>query len=607
MLLNHPMDASEREFILHALNSTAIVAITDIRGTIVLVNQRFTEISGYSEQELLGQNHRMLQSGQHSQDFFRAMYATIAKGKIWRDEICNRRKDGTLYWVATTIVPYRSLHGRIERYISIRFDITDRKFAETHLRDSRAALRAAVITDPLTGLINRREFSVRLTQSLALASNTGTAVALALLDVDHFKTINDFYGHDAGDTLLIHIADRLRNSALAPIHFVARLGGDEFAIALDNETAGDIDQTLEHILNLIRQPIEINGVSHHCTASIGYASYPQDGESEKELFKCADLALYEAKAQERNRVIPFVPRLRAIFDRRIEFQQAVETGLRMGQFAVHYQPIVPLSGQKPLSLEALLRWHHPQLGLITPQAFGEIFEEPSTAVQIGHFILERAISDIATMRARAIRVDRISINVTAADFRNHDFTARLTTLLGRYAVSPEQICIEVTETMFLDTGSTGIQQDLQQLHDLGVKIALDDFGTGYASLTHLVSLPFDIVKIDRSFTSNITRHGPETVIVQGVIDIVRGIGRSVIAEGIETLAQLEQLNTMGCDTMQGWFFSRACPPEDLETVMNSVWTQLMPLKVHHHTARAHERINRTMLNTGLNAGAKKPV
>jgi len=558
----------EEDFIRYALDNSAIVAVTDVRGTITYVNGTFCEISGYTQSELIGSNHRMLKSGLHDTDFFRAMYREIAQGRIWHGEICNRRKDGSLYWVDTTIVPHISEKGKADSYTSIRFDITARKQLEVELRASKEHLKHLANHDPLTDLPNRRCFQEFVEATVARHAGAGRSFHLALLDVDTFKEINDSFGHHAGDQLLQTVAARL--TAHCPRDgFIARLGGDEFGIILSDASPAAAATILEGILQSLRQPIEIGVNTRRSSASLGVAVFPRDGRNSEALMKAADLALYHAKSLGRDRYELFQPTLREAAERRSELLVEIEDGLRRDSFLLHYQPIVARNGGQ-ISLEALMRWRHPQRGLLTPGAFEEGFSDPAVHAALGLFMLERVFQDFSRSPARDLPLGRIAMNLTNSDFRSDAFVDRFFALCTETGISPQRFSVEVTEGMFLGSHQKRVEDGLQRLHDAGVEIALDDFGTGYASLTHLRQLPLDRLKIDRSFVSNMATSREDRAIVRGIVDIAHSLGKLVTAEGVETLEQVDLLCAMGCDHLQGWHFGKACAPDRLRDVLSSL-------------------------------------
>ncbi len=557
------------EFIRYALDSAAIVVNTDVQGSITYVNRKFCEISGYSAEELLGSNHRMLRSMAHDRAFFRAMCREIAQGRIWHGEICNRRKDGSLYWVDTTIVPHVSPGGKVDSYTAIRFDITERKQLEEQLRRSKEHLDRIANVDSLTDLPNRRRFQEYLESLVADHAATGRKFHLALMDVDSFKEINDSFGHYAGDVLLESLGQRMRAVSGERL-FISRLGGDEFGLILVGASDEQADAFFDSVLDVIRQPVMIGEIARHCSASLGVAAYPRDACAAESLFKAADLALYHAKALGRDRVETFQPCLRESVERKAAFVEEIEDGLQRGELELHYQPIIPVAADGRVSLEALMRWRHPRRGLLTPAHFAEGFEDAALRAALGMFMLDRAFKDARTLLERGVPLRRLAMNLTNSDFRSDAFLDRFFELCRETGVGADKFCVEVTEGMLLGINQKRVAQGLQRLHEAGVEVALDDFGTGYASLTHLRLLPIDRLKIDKSFVANMVTSPEDRTIVRGVIDIAHSLGKAVTAEGVETVEQVMLLRDMRCDLLQGWYFSKAQPVETLAEALRAM-------------------------------------
>ncbi|MPS27710.1 EAL domain-containing protein [Pigmentiphaga sp.] len=557
----------ETDFIRYALDCAAIVASTDATGTITYVNARFCEISGYSRQELLASNHRMLKSGLHGTAFFRAMYREIAQGHVWHGEICNQRKDGSLYWMETTIVPHVLQDGTIDSYTSICLDITERKLLEDALRTSKESLRRIAYVDPVTGLPNRSWFHQHVVSLVGECRLAGTGFHLGLMDVDAFKEINDFFGHPAGDELLREVARRL-SAVDDPRLSVSRMGGDEFGLVLAGATDDEAAAVFERVLERVRDPVRIAETSRRCSASLGVSVYPGHGEDGESMFRAADLALYHAKSLGRDRLECFQPGLRETAERKSELLAEIETGLRGEAFELHYQPIVPVAPGGRVALEALMRWRHPLRGLLPPAAFQEGFADPAVRAALGMFMLERVFRDVDALCARNIPLGRVAINLTNSDFRSEVFLDRFFALFRDSGIGPDRFCVEVTESMFLGLNQKRVEHGLHRLHDAGVEIALDDFGTGHASLTHLRQLPIDRLKIDRSFVANLVASAEDQAIVRGIIDIAHSLGKTVTAEGVETREQVRLLSHMGCDLLQGWYFGKACEAGGLSDVLD---------------------------------------
>ena len=560
-------ESSHDSFVLHALDCSAIVAVTNTKGKILSVNEKFVEISGYSRAELIGQDHRMLHSGVHDSSFFQKMYRTIAQGGVWHGEICNKKKNGKLYWVDTTIVPRCNEKGKVINYVAIRFDITARKRAEQRLTANRLKLQEAVNTDFLTNISNRTSFSQYLKVLFAQEHPDNRHFCLCLLDIDTFKIINDTSGHESGDRLLKKIAGRLKTFQSADC-FIARIGGDEFAIIMVSNDPQIFEIKLQKILEAMRFRFRSGSLTHLCSASLGYAVSKLNDSRKREILRCADLALYEAKADGRNRIKKYAPFMKEKTERRSRLRTAMQAALKKKQFKLFYQLVLPLNQERPPSFEALLRWDHPERGLLSPQYFYDAFDDAELSIAIGNFVLRQALTDIRYLLQHKIPFDRISINVTSDDFRDHNFTERLFREMKKYAVPAEKLTIEITEKILFGQHNQHILDELKKLNRAGVQISLDDFGTGFASLTHLRTVTFDHIKIDRVFTSGVTERGIDTAIIQGVIDIVHSMNRVVVAEGVETAEQAEELRLMGCDFLQGWHFSKAVPLSQIPHVLN---------------------------------------
>jgi len=535
----------EENFWIDAVNDVLIVAVTDPAGRIIQVNDRFCAISGYSRGELLGRNHRILNSGCHAKAFFEEMYRTLRAGRTWRGEICNRARDGTLYWVATTIIPEFDASRRIVRYVACRFDISEQKAAQQRLTDMASR-------DPLTGLLNRNGLQALLAELMTNSERHEQGLRVLMLDIDHFKDVNDLNGHDVGDHVLRTVADRL-HTVLAGRGFAARLGGDEIAAVL-SDLGAETSALIRKAQDTIRQPIELDQGVFKVTASLGLARFPADGTSAADLIKCADIALYQAKRLGRDRCVTFRAAMLKATQRRVDIQEQAAIGLARGEFELFYQPIVASDCTSPASCEALLRWRHPEHGLLTPGSFKDVFDSPRLMSAIGEMVQKQAIRQAAIWLRSGVPFEQIKFNTSAADFELPGFSTRLLAQLAAEDVPVSCIGVEVTEGLFLGQRSSSVRQELTLLSASGIEVAFDDFGTGYASLTHLRELPIARLKIDRSFVMNIGHSDRDETIVRSIVTLAHRLGMLVTAEGVETEQQYHKLVEIGCDRLQGYYF-----------------------------------------------------
>ena len=535
-----------------AVDAAAIFSETDLSGRITYVNEQFCDVSGYPREELLGANHRILNSGFHPPEFFVGMWRTISRGQVWKGEICNRGKDGTVYWVDSTMVPLvDESTGQVRKYLSIRFDVSEK-------RQLLHTLQWRVGHDVLTGLPNRAYLSDLLNQALESSRADGIPLAVCMLDLDGFKAVNDGYGHASGDLLLIEVAKRLK-SIMRGEDVVARLAGDEFVLILRHvRDADELHGAMQRVLTAISRPYTVGENSLSVCASIGVTLYPLDNEDADTLLRHADQAMYVAKQSGRNRYYVFDVLKGREIKATHEQVERVRQALVAGELCLHYQPKVNMRTGEVLGFEGLLRWHHPKKGLMEPCDFLPVVEQTDLIIDIGEWVIDQAIRQMHEWQRTGAHWS-ISVNIAARHFQRADFVARLKVLLGRYAeVAPEKLDLEIIESAAIEN-MQHVSHCLKACQALGVRFSLDDFGTGYSSLSYLKRLPTETIKIDKSFVRDILHDQDDLALTAAVVGLARAFGRNVIAEGLESEAQGCLLMELGCEVAQGYFIARPMP------------------------------------------------
>ncbi|HHU93993.1 MAG TPA: EAL domain-containing protein [Alcaligenaceae bacterium] len=536
-----------------AFDQHAIVSIADADGLIICCNDLFCQMTQYSREELLGQTHHILNSGYHSDAFFQELWKDISSGKVWRGEICNRAKNGELYWVEATIVPFLGNDGKPVKYIAIRTDITQRRLAESRIYQ-------LAWHDSLTGLLNREFLFKELAKTIDDSPGSHEYGALILLDIDHFKDINDLMGHDLGDKLLRQVGQRLQSLAHGN-EVVSRFGGDEFMI-LVTELGSDSQSALDQAVNLAEQirlalgaTFYINGLQIHCTCSIGLVVFDDANNNKTELVKHADMALYRAKEQGRNRVSVFDKQLQNQVLNRSILRQDLQQALRNKEFYVHYQVVVDKT-LSPRGFEALVRWQHPTRGTLGPADFICLAEENGLIIPLGQWVLETACKQLVEWSKDSSTASLLlSVNVSAMQFADSRFVTSVRRILQRTGVNPSLLRLELTESVFLSDVEKNILK-MNEIKELGVQVALDDFGTGYSSLQYLKRLPLDLLKLDSSFVRGLPENSEDVAITTTIIALAHSLGLRVVAEGVETEAQFNHLVELGCDLFQGYWLGR---------------------------------------------------
>ncbi|MEA3412022.1 MAG: EAL domain-containing protein, partial [Pseudomonadota bacterium] len=541
-------------------NTDQGIIVADADRNIVAVNRAFTEITGYGADEVVGRNPSLLQSGQYDGAFYTRLWRTLNRTRQWRGEIWNRRKSGELYpaWQSISLVTNDS--GRLSNYIAIFSDISA-------LKESEQRLDHLAHHDALTGLPNRLLLDAKLDQILELARRNTYKVALLFLDLDRFKLINDTMGHSHGDKLLQTIAERLKDSVRAE-DTVARLGGDEFIIVLAQiRRPGDAAVLAEKILKAVSTPARIGGQEIVTSTSIGISLFPDDGDNHADLLKTADAAMYYAKESGRQNYRFYTADLTEKAHAHLTIERGLRSALARGEFVLHYQPQVSLFDGHITGVEALIRWRHPKEGLLPPAMFIPVAEETALIDPIGEWVLRMAGADAHQWREAGLSSVRVGVNLSGRQFRSESSLDRIVTILEELDLQPGniQFDLEVTEsTLQIAEGSL---EALGRMKGLGATLAIDDFGTGHSSLHRLKHLPIDTLKIDRSFVKDIPRDPDDEAIAEAIIAMGRSLHLKVIAEGVETEAQLAFLRASGCDEMQGFLFSKPVPADRIAEML----------------------------------------
>ncbi len=543
-----------------AFESEEGVFITDANGIIVRVNQAFSRITGYPAEEAMGKTPGLLKSGRHDEAFYALMRSSIEKAGAWQGEIWNRRKNGEIFpeWLNITAVKDES--GVVTHYVSSLSDITRRKQAEAQIQN-------LAFYDPLTSLPNRRLFIDRLKQALASTARHKRFGALLFMDLDYFKHLNDTHGHARGDMLLQRVAERL-NLCRREGDTVARLGGDEFVALLPDlgtdlsEAAAGAEVVAAKMLETLRQPYELGDLVHHGSASMGITLFSAADDSVDELLKRAELALYQAKDSGRNTLRFFDPVMQAAMLERAELEADLRIGLQEHQFVIYYQPQVNRTGAL-VGVEALVRWQHPRRGLLLPVTYIHLAEETGLILPLGQWVLAQACAQLRLWSLDAATANlTLAVNVSAVQFHSDDFVAATLATLAQSGAPPSRLKLELTESLMVKD-MEGVIAKMQALKAEGVGFSLDDFGTGYSSLSYLKRLPLDQLKIDQSFLHEALSNPKDAAIVRATVALGKSLGLMVIAEGVETRAQRDFLESEGCDNYQGFYFGHPGPLAEL--------------------------------------------
>ncbi len=536
-------------------NSAQAILITDASVRIVSVNPAFSEITGYTAAEAVGQNPQKFSSGRHDASFYAAMWASLRQHGIWAGEVWDRRKNGMVYpkWLTINAVE-DAASGQVSHYVGIFSDITEQK-------ENAARIEHLAYHDPLTGLPNRFALNAHLAQSLSDARRNGTHLAVMFLDLDRFKTVNDSLGHDVGDQLLIAVAQRIRG-ALRESDTVARLGGDEFVVIVQGIVGPeDAARVAEKIVAEVGEPLTLAGHSLHTSPSIGIGMFPTDGASVETLMKNADAAMYYAKQHGRNGFRFFTADMNAAASERLLFETQLHHAFDRHEFFLVFQPQVDIASGHVVGVEALVRWRHPDRGEILPERFISIAEEIGLIVPLGAWVLEEACREAMRWGVGAADL-RVAVNVSVHQLEERRLAEHVAATLTKTGLPPHRLELEITESAVMRHPEAAVEM-LRSLAALGVHLAIDDFGTGYSSLAYLRRLPNSRLKIDRSFVMDLETDPNDVAITEGIIALARSMGLAVTAEGIETSAQLDMLRRFGCREGQGFLFSKPLSVEAL--------------------------------------------
>lgn len=533
------------------------IVVTDCDGTILQVNPAFTAITGYSQEEAIGQNPRILKSQQHAESYYQAMWGQLAAEGQWAGEIWNRRKNGEVYPEWLTINAVRGPQGKITNYVSIFHDITE-------LKRQQEALEHQAQHDALTGLPNRVLFHDRLEMALKRMKRRGKKVALLFLDLDNFKNVNDGFGHLVGDNLLVELAQRLM-AQLRTGDTLARQGGDEFLILLpDMDDIDDVSVIAQRLLTCLQQPFRHRDIEYFVTASIGVTVAPNDGTQADTLIKNADMAMYRAKKLGRDNFQYFTPELDAQAHRRISLEAQLRKGIEQGELELHYQPIVSSSTGRIHGAEALVRWRHDGT-LVSPGEFIPLAEESGLILPLGEWVMRTAAGQAKQWQDAGHRL-ALSVNLSSRQFAGQDLVRLYQDILDATGLESGRLYFEITESMLMGEIDKA-QRILDDLRQVGGKFYLDDFGTGYSSLSYLKRLPLDGLKIDRSFIRDLAADADSRAIAAAVVSLAQTLNLAIVAEGVETVEQLTILHAMRPMLIQGFLASRPVPADQFDVLL----------------------------------------
>jgi len=532
------------------------VLVSDHNGVIVHVNPALVKITGYAPEEVLGQRPNMFKSGHHGPEFYQAVFESLEKTGEWHGEIWNRRKSGEIYPQWQTIRAVRDNKDQITHYVAVFSDISA-------IKNTQSELMRLAHHDPLTDLPNRLLFTDRAEQALAYAQRHKSGCALLMIDLDHFKIINDSMGHNVGDLLLKAVGERL-TAVFGKGFTVARLGGDEFAVLVENctqvaQAAGFAQQVLE----VMKGAFILETHQLFISASVGISLYPNDALNAEQLLRNADSALFKAKSAGREGYALYTEELTAHAQYRIEVASDLRRALEQQELRVYFQPVHDLTTSRMVGVEALVRWQHPQRGLVAPGEFIPIAERTGLIAEIDAWVLEQACWQMCQWQAAGVDLSFVAVNISSRLFARPELYQLVSTVLADTGLNPALLELEVTESAVMDNSEVALEQ-MHRLRELGLRLAIDDFGTGFSSLLRLKRLPVQKLKIDQGFVAGLPGDDDDVAIVRAVIALAQSMGMQVHAEGIEYVEQAQFLLDHHCDLGQGYWFGRPMPARDLD-------------------------------------------
>lgn len=536
-------------------HASEAMMLTDSAQRILSVNAAFSAITGYAPEEVIGLTPTRLSAGHHGLSGHRNIWDFVAENGYWEGELWDRRKDGTLYPKQVRITPICEDGVHVSHYVAVFSDVSESKAQAQRLE-------YLACHDPLTNLPNRLALDAQLLKAIDGAVPGIDRMALLVIDLDNFKTVNDSLGHPAGDRLLAELARRLATH-MDPSRRLYRLGGDEFVIFIEQlDSEETVIELSSRMIKAVSEPCDIEGHVLHMTPSIGISLYPEDGRSGQALIRNADTAMYYAKAQGRANYKFFAEPMNAAATKRLHLESELWRALAENQLVLHYQPQVDLLSGKVVGVEALVRWRHPQRGLIGPSEFIPVAEECGLILPLGHWVLLTACRQVRAWQEQGIEMGEMAVNISAHQFRQPEFARSVRAILAETGVGADRLELEITESTVMHGVDEAIKT-LAELKGMGVKLAIDDFGTGYSSLAYLRRFPLDRLKIDRSFLADVDSDPDAASLLTSIVLLGRSLGLQLVAEGVENFAQAEFLRTLECERVQGFHFYQPAPAEEV--------------------------------------------